>query len=179
MPVIHVFGASGSGTSTLGAALQQRFGYTQLDADDYYWLPTDPPFANKRPIAERLGLIRQDIAKNDKVVITGSLCGWGDALIPSFDLLIRLVTPTQTRLARIKARELKRFGARIQPNGDMFAQHQEFLCWAAGYDDGDCSTRSKALHDQWQENITCPQLTLDGTAPADALVDAVAAAFSL
>lgn len=29
---------------------------------DYFWLPTDPKFTTKRPIEQRVPLIRQDIA---------------------------------------------------------------------------------------------------------------------
>ncbi|WZB64776.1 hypothetical protein WJ971_17465 [Achromobacter xylosoxidans] len=46
---IHLFGASGCGATTLGAALGQRLGVPHLEADDYYWLPTDPPFTDKYP----------------------------------------------------------------------------------------------------------------------------------
>lgn len=49
---IHIFGASGSGTSTLGRAVAARLGYAFLDADDFYWLPTDPPFREKRDVAD-------------------------------------------------------------------------------------------------------------------------------
>jgi adenylate kinase family enzyme len=33
---VHILGASGSGTTTLGMALSARFGYAQLDTDDFY-----------------------------------------------------------------------------------------------------------------------------------------------
>lgn len=165
-PVIHIYGASGAGTSTLGRYLSQEFDFSFLDADDYFWLPSDPPFTQKRPLAERVPLMRQDIiAAENGAVVSGSLVGWGDALIPSFTLGVRVVTDTATRLARIKAREFSRFGARIQAGGDMYAQHQDFLRWAAGYDDGGLETRSAALHDEWQKQLHCPILIVDGTAP--------------
>jgi adenylate kinase family enzyme len=49
-------GASGSGTTTLGAALARRLGCPHHDADDYFWLPTptDPPFTEARPPSARL-----------------------------------------------------------------------------------------------------------------------------
>lgn len=89
----------------------------------------------------------------------------GDALIPDFTLAVRVVTDTSTRLARIKQREYARFGARILPGGDMYDQHQAFLQWAAGYDDGGLDTRSAVLHNEWQKQLACPILTVDGTAP--------------
>lgn len=72
-------------------------------------------------------LIRQDIAAaKNGAVLSGSLVGWGDALIPDFTLAVRVVTDTPTRLARIKQREYVRFGTRILPGGDMYDHHQAF-----------------------------------------------------
>lgn len=34
---IHILGASGVGTSTLGVALSKHLPHTHLDTDDYYW----------------------------------------------------------------------------------------------------------------------------------------------
>ncbi len=42
--IIHIVGASDAGTSTLGQALDQNYGYKWVDTDDYFWQPTDPPF---------------------------------------------------------------------------------------------------------------------------------------
>lgn len=173
-PVIHIFGASGSGTSTLGRALADRLNYTFMDSDDYFWLPTNPPFTQKRPKEQRVPLMLQDIAAAPRgVVLSGSLVGWSDALMPHFTLAVRLATDTPTRLARIKAREYARFGDRILPGGDMYEHHQEFLRWAAGYDTGGPETRSAALHDSWQQQLPCPVLRLNGTDTADTLAEAV------
>ena len=46
--LIHIFGASGSGTTTLAEKISRELGYFHLDTDDYFWLPTDPPFCRKR-----------------------------------------------------------------------------------------------------------------------------------
>ena len=45
---LHILGASGSGTTTLGRALAERLTYLHFDTDDYYWLSTDPPFTAQR-----------------------------------------------------------------------------------------------------------------------------------
>ena len=48
---IHITGASGAGVTTLGAALAERLGGAQFDVDDFFWMPTVPPFTDKRPVA--------------------------------------------------------------------------------------------------------------------------------
>lgn len=166
-PFIHIFGASGSGTSTLGAFLSRQLGFRFMDTDDYYWLPTDPFFTAKRPIPERLQLIYQDLAAADNAVLSGSIAQWGNELIPLFTLAIRLVTDTETRIKRLRQREFNRFGNRILPGGDMYEEHQDFLQWAAQYDDGDITIRSRRMHDEWQKQLQCPLLLLPGTAPLE------------
>ncbi len=169
--VIHIFGASGSGTTTLAKAISERFGYVHMDTDDYFWMPTDPMFILKRDKAKRVRLMREDVEKYKNVVISGSLCDWGDALIPLFDLVIRVETDTPTRLARLKEREYRRFGERIREGGDMYEEHKAFLEWASQYDTAPPTMRSKAKHDLWQETLLCPLLTVSGTAPLSETLD--------
>ncbi len=103
--VIHIFGASGSGTTTLGKKICEELGYTQMDTDDYFWMPTEPKFTHKRPIKERVELMKNDIDKSDNVVISGSLTDWGNELIPYFTLAIRIEMKQSVRIERLKKRE--------------------------------------------------------------------------
>ena len=57
----------------------------------------------------------------------------------------------------------------------MEKAHQEFLRWAAGYDDGGLDTRSRAKHDEWQKLLRCPLLTLRGDAPMEENLAAIRA----
>ena len=160
--VIHIFGASGSGTTTLGKRICEELGYTLMDTDDYFWLPTDPKFILKRPREERIALMKQDIDKAENVVISGSLVDWGDALIPYFTLAIRIEMEQELRIARLRQREKTRFGSRIELGGDMYQQHLDFIKWAKSYESGGLNMRSKAKHDEWQKLLSCEILHLDG-----------------
>ena len=164
---IHIFGASGSGTTTLAKAISERFGYVHMDTDDYFWMPTEPMFLQKRPPKDRVRMMKEDIKKYKNVVISGSLCGWGDELIPDFDLAIRVETDTETRLSRIREREFRRFGERVRKGGDMYEAHMAFLEWASQYDTAPPTMRSKAKHDLWQKTLACPLIRIDGTAPLE------------
>lgn len=75
--IVHIYGASGSGTSTLGRKICDELGYTFMDTDDYFWLPTNPKYIAKRDKKERIELILNDIQDADNVVISGSLVDWG------------------------------------------------------------------------------------------------------
>ncbi len=165
--VIHIFGASGSGTTTLGGAIHDQWGYAHLDTDDYYWLPTDPPYAAKRAIPERLAMLRSAIASQGDCVLTGSLCGWGDELISLFTLVVFVKTNSKTRLARLRERELKKLGTRILSGGDMYEEHEAFIAWAARYDSAGMDQRSLARHEQWLKGLACPVVQVDGSAPVE------------
>ena len=160
--VIHIYGASGSGTSTLGRKISEELGYKFMDTDDYFWLPTNPPYTTKRSKEERLALMKKDILENENVVISGSLVDWGDELIPQFTLAIRLVTDTEIRIERLKIREKKKISDGVMPGGDMYTNHMEFIEWARKYDTGSVNMRSKAKHDEWQKLLPCKQIVLNG-----------------
>ncbi len=160
--IIHIYGASGSGTSTLGRKICDEWNYKFMDTDDYFWIPTDPKYTIRRNVEECLSLMKKDIKESKNIVISGSLVDWGDELISLFTLAIRVVTDTDIRIERIRKREKQKFGDRIQLGGDMYKQHQDFLTWAANYDTGDMTMRSKAKHDEWQKLLQCELIVIDG-----------------
>ena len=165
--IIHIYGASGSGTSTMGRLISEKLGYFFMDTDNYYWEATDPPYQIKRNVLDRIALMKNDIAQHDKIVISGSLADWGDELIPLFTLAIRIETDTAIRIDRLKKREREHFGSRIDMGGDMYEHHKEFLDWAALYDTGNLDMRSKAKHDEWEKQLQCPIILLDGSLPIE------------
>lgn len=160
--VIHIFGASGSGTTTLGKKICDELGYTQMDTDDYFWMPTESKFTHKRPRKERIELMKNDINKSENVVISGSLTDWGGELIPYFTLAIRIEMKQSVRIERLVKREKERYGSRIEIGGDMYQQHIDFIEWAKSYDNGGMDIRSKAMHDELQKSFPCKILYLDG-----------------
>ncbi len=157
----HLTGASGSGTTTLGRALAERLGYAHLDTDDFYWLPTDPPYQASRPIGERLGLLGERLDAAERWVLSGSLAGWGDPLIPRFDAVVFLAVPAKLRMARLRARERARYGAAIDPGGPRHAASEAFLVWAEAYDEGDHTIRSRSRHDLWLRQLPCPVIRME------------------
>ena len=160
--VIHIFGGAGSGTTTLGRKICHELGYYLMDTDDYFWMPTEPKFTQKRPREERIARMTEDINRFSNVVISGSLTDWGDVLIPCFTLAIRIEMEPSLRIKRLIQREKDRFGSQIEVGGEMYQHHLEFVKWAKAYDNGGMDIRSKALHDEWQKSLPCRILLLDG-----------------
>src|SRR5262245_32157521 len=98
---IHITGASGSGTTTLGRELARTLDCAHFDADNYFWLPTDPPFEKKRERTERNAMLLNDLHANDRWVLSGSVSTWDDDIYACFDLVVFLLIPAEIRLARL------------------------------------------------------------------------------
>jgi adenylate kinase family enzyme len=145
-------------------AMAARYGHRHLDTDDFFWLRTDPPYLEKRPREERLESLRQAVRESTTWVLSGSLCGWGDPLIPEFELVVFLAVPAMVRLARLRVRESERYGEHaIAPGGELHGHQLEFLEWAGRYDTGGLEMRSLTLHEAWLATLPCAVVRLDGT----------------
>jgi adenylate kinase family enzyme len=167
-------GASGSGVTTLGRALADALALPHHDTDDYFWQPTTPPYRAQRDAADRLRLMREMFLPRADWVLSGGLDGWGDAIIPHFDLVVFLITPHQIRMQRLRAREAAHFGAdAIAPGGWRHEETASFIDWASHYEDGSREGRSLVRHEAWLTKLPCPVLRLDGSQPLAGLVAAV------
>jgi adenylate kinase family enzyme len=133
---VHVTGASGSGTTTLGRALAAALASAHHDTDDYFWVPTTP-YQQKRDAADRLRLMHEVFLPRPDWVLSGSLTGWGDPLVPLFDLVVFLIAPAEFRVQRLRQRETRRFGAdAVAPGAWRYRATEEFIAWASDYDHG-------------------------------------------
>jgi adenylate kinase family enzyme len=176
---IHITGASGAGVTTLGRALADALAIPHHDTDDYFWQPTNPPYQHTREKADRLRLMQEMFLGRAGWVLSGSLDGWGDPLIPYFDLVVFLQTAQTFRLNRLRAREATRFGAdAVAPGGWRHQEMEDFIAWASRYDDGDHTVRSLRKHQAWLAKLPCPVLRLDGGRPLPELVENVLAAIT-
>jgi hypothetical protein len=164
-------GASGSGTTTLARAVADHWAVPHADADDYFWVPSDPPYEQRRPEADRIALMEQVFVPREAWVLSGSMLGWGDAVVARCDAVVFLTLDPDERLRRIEARERLRRDDRDFDEGAWAA----FLAWARAYDDPTFEGRSRVAHERWLATLTCPVLRLDSAAPPDVLRAAVLA----
>ena len=85
---IHLLGASGTGTTSVGRALARMLKCAYIDTDSIFWVPSFPPFKEFRPLDERQSMLRDAVKSNVCCVVSGSACGWGDPIIPLLDLVV-------------------------------------------------------------------------------------------
>ena len=176
MARVHIMGAPGSGTTTLGAALSRSCGWPLLDCDFFYWDQTDPPFQRARAPAARDALFGAAVEGLDDWVFSGSALGWARPWAPLYQLVIFLRLDPAIRMARLRAREAARHGDRIAPGGDMHATSMTFLQWAARYDTAGHEQRSLVAQEAWLDTLSVPVLRLDSAAPVPVLLRSVLAA---
>ena len=167
---VLVIGATASGTTTLARALADRWSVPHADTDDYFWVPTDPPYTIKRPEAERLRLMEEMFLPRPAWVLSGSVMGWGEPLLDHVDVLVFCSLAQDVRLDRLRAREAVRYGDRIRVGGDLVTAHKEFMAWAAGYEESEFEGRSRALHEQWLTRFDGPVVRIDTDRPVTELV---------
>lgn len=168
---VLVMGASGSGTTTLARALANRWAVPHADADDYFWQPTTPAYVEQRPVDDRLRLMAEMFLPRDAWVLSGSVLGWGDSLLEHLDTVVFCSLAQEVRLERLRAREVVRYGSRIEAGGDRAEAFEAFLTWATGYEDPEFDGRNRAVHEEWLTGIDVPVVRVDTARPTDELVD--------
>ena len=178
---IAIVGLNGSGKSTLAHALAQELGYYEMDAEDYYFpdqrasrraalegLPilreerAALPFSAPIPRAGAEAAILADMEKHPRFVFSGVRLDWGSRILSRIEIVFFLQVPKEERIRRIHEREEKRFGPRVLPEGDMFAQQAAFLRTVSARDE---STVTCSL-----AGLTCPIVPMDGTLPVSAMI---------
>lgn len=161
---ILIFGASGSGTTTLGKEIEKRTDFIHLDVDDYYWERTQPPFQEKIPLEERNKNLKTDFNKFENLVVSGSMVSWGKEWETSFDLAIFIRLENNERMERLKKRETERYGEKLLTDKNIQQNSKAFLEWADQYENPNFDGRTLKVHNDWVELLDCKLLRLNGEA---------------
>lgn len=160
---IHIFGASGSGTTTLGKYLSEKLDIEHFDTDDFFWVKSSPPYQKIVPTEERKTNLNLALQSCKNWVLSGSLCGWGDFSVLYFTKVVFLYIPNDIRMERLKKREIARYGASIfNEEHPMHKTHKDFIAWASKYDDAGLEMRSKLMHEEWMKALPIKAIKIEG-----------------
>ncbi|MBV7534005.1 hypothetical protein [Chitinophaga sp. sic0106] len=171
---LHIFGAAGTGVTTLGKAMAGYYDVPYFDSDLYFWQATVLPFSERRPPAERNAMISRELAAVPSWVLGGSIINWGDEVFPSFDGIVFLWVPAEVRMQRVRQREYERYGALLDTDAAMKEKFNTFLAWAANYDhDTGISNRTLKAHEAWLARQTAPVLQLKGDLSLEERMEAI------
>ncbi len=172
---IAIMGLNGCGKSMLAHAFAKKFGFYEIDVEDYYFpeqkksrqaimeqqydvkceyrgeLPYSIPCA-KKDVEE---MIRKDIEMHPQFVISGVTMNWDDDILSLIDIAFILEVPANERVKRVQQREEIRFGSRVMLGGDMYEQQKEFRELIGN--------RSNERVEESANKMYCKKVRLDGT----------------
>lgn len=164
---IIICGMNGSGKSTLGRALAEHLGWRFIDNEDLYFPKADPahPYATERTQDEVERLLLEEVRRDDRFVFAAVRGNYGAAVLPHYKAAVLVEVPREIRLARVKARSFAKFGARMQPGGDLYESEKRFYDLIAARPE-DYATR-------WLDTVDIPVLRVDGTQPVGENIDTI------
>ena len=165
---VIICGMNGSGKSTLGRALAEHLGWRFIDNEDLYFPKADPahPFAVERTQDEVESLLLAEVSRDDRFVFAAVRGNYGEAVLPYYKAAVLVEVPREIRLARVKARSFAKFGARMQPGGDLYESEKRFYDLIAARPE-DYATR-------WLDTVDIPVMRVDGRKPAGENVNLIA-----
>jgi len=163
---IIIFGAGGSGKTTLGRELAPLLGYTHFDLDDYhYHWDTEIPYTELYSKEAKTERLLNDIAQHPRFVMSGQMWSIRKSFNQFFDLGVFISVPAEVCVERCRERALARWGDRVRPGGDMYEDNVQNLVNAEKYAVGEPPMVCLKRDELWIEEMPCPVLRIDGTRP--------------
>jgi len=155
--ILAVCGMNGAGKTTFARAFARKIGCPFVDSEDLYFPDRsgDNPFAVQRGPEEIRALLEGLLRKEGRFVLASVRANFGVELRERLLGVILVETPRETRLKRMRQRDALRFGDKVAPGGEPFAQQEAFYRLA--------ESRREDEAEQWVAGMTCPVLRVDGT----------------
>ena len=155
---IIICGLNGAGKSTLGRALAGQLHYEFRDIEDYYFPKTDDKYeySVQRTEEEVAVLLLKDLKENDDVVLASVRGNYSEQIEKLFDMAVYIDIPKEIRMARVRKRSNDKFGNRMLPGGDLYESEERFFKMV--------EARSDDHAKGWLKDLTCPVISIDGTA---------------
>jgi adenylate kinase family enzyme len=154
---IIVFGANGSGKSTIARELANVLNYKHMDIEDYHFIESEIPYTKARTREECLNLMLEDTNKHKNFVLSAVTGDFGDEIESMYIFAVLLAAPLGIRIDRVKRRAFMQHGDRISEGGDMYKQYLEFVEFVR--------SRTSDRISQWEAKLKCPVITIDSTKP--------------
>jgi len=163
---INIFGASGTGSTTLGRLVAKETSFTQLDSEYYYWLPEGRPYEFKRDKQKRNEMLFRDMHIHNDVIVTGTVFKWSERFLACFDLVVFLYAPLPVRLERLVERDTEKYGKRLHSDEYIRGKHYSLLTCASQYEDLEVfKSGSFRQHESWLKELKCPVLRIEEDIP--------------
>lgn len=170
---IMVCGLNGAGKSTLGRALASALHLHFIDKEDLVFPGGHASgyYAAPRSRAEAEAALAQEIAAHPNFVFASVKGDYRLDIAAAFTHAVWVQAPKALRMRRVRARSFEKFGDRMLPGGDLYAQEEAFFRLAESRTDADMAA--------WAQSLSCPVIQVDGEKPLPDKVAEVAAALGI
>lgn len=170
---IIICGLNGAGKSTLGKALAEKLQYHFIDDEDLYFPKTDSgySYASSRTRKEAEKLLFSEINAHGNFVFASVKGDYGKTVYPLFQYAVLIDVPKYTRMQRVKNRSFQKFGSRMLPGGDLYAQEKSFFDFV--------ESRAENTVEEWVQSLNCPIIRIDGTKPVEENINFIIEQMSL
>ena len=173
---IAIIGLNGCGKSTLTHALARATGYYAMDVEDYYFpeqkkariaalencsmKKTDAtPFSHPQTREAVEAAILKDMELHSRFILCSVKADWNAEILARVDLFFLVQLSQEDRLRRVQRREEMRFGKRVLPGGDLFAQQEAFREMV--------KKRDPQIVEKSVAKLLCPVILLNGALPVE------------
>lgn len=170
---IIICGLNGAGKSTLGKALAEKLHYYFIDDEDLHFPKTDSgySYASSRTRKEAEKLLFNEINAHGNFVFASVKGDYDETVYPLFQYAVFIDVPKCIRMQRVKNRSFQKFGSRMLPGGDLYAQEKRFFDFV--------ESRAENTVEEWVQSLNCPIIRIDGTKPIEENIDFIIEQMSL
>ena len=170
---IIVCGLNGAGKSTLGRALASALHLHFIDKEDLVFPDgyASGYYAAPRSRAEAEAVLAQEIAAYPNFVFASVRGNCRPDIAAAFTHAVWVQAPKALRMQRVRMRSFEKFGDRMLPGGDLYAQEEAFFRLAESRTDADMAA--------WVQSLSCPVIRVDGEKPLPDKVAEVVAALGI
>ncbi len=164
---ILICGLNGAGKSTVGKALAETLHFHFIDNENLYFPKTNPGYmyASPRTHKEVEKLLLNEMKAHENFVFASVKGDYGEAIYPYFQYAVLIEVPKEIRMWRIKSRSFRKFGNRMLPGGDLYAQEESFFKLV--------KSRAETAVKDWLQCLHCPVIRIDGTKPVEDTVQLI------
>ncbi len=158
---ILVCGLNGAGKSTFGRALAEKLGIPFFDIEEFYFpgRGEGEPYTGSRSRAEVSAALLTAMKAHERFVLASVTADYGREAEACLDLAVFLHAPDELRMARVRSRSSEKFGERMLPGGDLYAQEERFFDLV--------KSRTEEKVSAWLARTGLPVVHLDGTQPVE------------
>ncbi len=155
---ILVCGLNGSGKSTIGQILANRFNFHFIDSEHLFFEKRNV-YKSSRSHEQATNILENEIKENPNFIFASVKGEYGENFVSKLNCAIFVDVPEKIRLKRIVERDINKFGDRVTYGGDLYEDTHKFYEFV--------QSRDNSYVEKWLDTLSCEIIRIDGTKPIE------------